>query len=247
MNVYFNNKFNPDHFNFIIGSTLPGFTPDRLLSPYLHYGIPIMPEGPGFIGEAVIQLVVGELKADTIVVSGENIDKVVFQWGGTLENTYESEVYFETASHIIKKANTIYNVRVRLFPIDIEQPMVLNAVYVGDHLTIPNMKSAPEVSDDLFSNIERSYEGFALGYGRAILEVINADFVRIENDILREIRNKYILKVGNTIPHWIDLYPEADDKFSAIWGTLNTGSIKYSKRIEYPFFWDFKLSWTEAK
>jgi len=241
MNVYFENRFNVADFAVLRGTLLPGFSPDRLTSPYLHWGIPLRTEGTDHV---IIRLSAGNTTADTMLVSGENIDRVVFEWLG---GSKERDVYFETAAHVIGKANRLTGVMAHLWPKDPNQPMVLNSVYLGEHMTIPNLVSAPQMGDRMLSRMERSFEGFALGYDRVILKGMMARFVRIENDVMWNIRNNYIHTVGNVRPHWIDLYPEAEERFSAIWGTLQNESITYAKRVENPFFWDFQLAWMEAR
>jgi hypothetical protein len=80
-------------------------------------------------------------------------------------------------------------------------------------------------------------------YGRPIrkLKTFSCSFARVKKDIIDE----YYGTVSKTRPHWAVPYPEAIKEVPPIWATLD-GEPKFTKRAENNWYWDCKLSWTEA-
>jgi hypothetical protein len=121
----------------------------------------------------------------------------------------------------------------------------LGAVYFGDAVTLPRFIVEPELGKEFLTESKRTFGGYTYGLDGEELRTISLEFRRI-NELDYHIVNKYLKKVGKTIPHFIDIYEEANEAWPIMYGTFS-GDFKPVKRAENGFYFDFSLEYQEAK
>jgi hypothetical protein len=121
----------------------------------------------------------------------------------------------------------------------------LGYLYVGNKMALPWFTVNPTRETTIRGTSERTNNGQAYGTIVPTLDQLSVSFVRIYKD-KKKIVDDYIQAVQTTIPHVVDLYPEAHKDFPPRYATISNG-ISAVKRGENDFYWDFSLAWTEAK
>jgi hypothetical protein len=123
--------------------------------------------------------------------------------------------------------------------------MKIGYLFVGEVWELPRFKICPSSNLEIRSKGDRTFSGQVTGISTEPLRKFSCSFVRIDNDAKKKF-DVYMNAVQFIVPHVIDPYYEAHEEFEPIFGTV-TGYSEKSKRDENGFFWDFDMSFLEAK
>jgi len=123
--------------------------------------------------------------------------------------------------------------------------LYVGLLFIGETWELPRFVVNPEKNMRLRGTSDRTFSGQAMGIPAEILRAFAGEFIRIGNEEVRKVE-KYVQGVQNVIPHVIDIYPEAHDDFPPLFGTLSDYGSQ-TKRAENGFYWDYQMSWREAR
>ena len=126
-----------------------------------------------------------------------------------------------------------------------DKNIYLGLLYFGMKISLPRFLVEPVQNIDLRNQASRSLGGQSYGLASKPLRSFSAQFMRVIKDDMKTIDN-YAEQVQTVVPHFIDPYPEAHQSVKPFYATLQNG-YDYTKRNENNFFYDFSLSWMEAK
>lgn len=118
-------------------------------------------------------------------------------------------------------------------------------IYIGKTWVLPRFIVNPKKTLQLRNEAGRSFGGQVIGIPIETLRDFAVQFVRIKNQDMKKI-DDYINGVQTVIPHVIDPYSEAHEEFEPLFVTISEIGEK-EKRAENGFFWNFSMSWQEAK
>jgi len=118
-------------------------------------------------------------------------------------------------------------------------------VFIGKKVELPRFATGPQRETTARGSSERTGNGQAYGNLMPALDQLSVSFLRVYKD-KKKIVDDYFQAVQTSIPHIVDLYPEAHEAFPPVYATLNGGPSAV-KRAENDFYWDFNLSWLEAR
>jgi hypothetical protein len=122
----------------------------------------------------------------------------------------------------------------------------LGSLYIGDSVTLPRFVVNPTLGEEFLTQSKRSFGGYAYGLDGETLRGLSVEYERIpKNEYLKVL--EYLRTVRTTVPHYIDAYEEANDVWPIMYGTLDEGEFDPEKRAENNFYFNFSLSWKEAK
>jgi len=127
-----------------------------------------------------------------------------------------------------------------------KNPLYLGHLFIGQKTTLPRFSPGPESGTTLHSTASRSFGGQVYGMRRRSLDSFSVNFPRI-SAYEREVIKEYVNAVLTTEPHIIDPYPQAREKFSPMYVTLNIEEAAFTKRSENGFYYTGSLSWQEAR
>jgi hypothetical protein len=125
-----------------------------------------------------------------------------------------------------------------------EEPYI-GYMYVGKKVTLPRFIVEPARGTEIRGASERTNNGQAYGNILPTLDALSVNFVRVYKD-KKKIVDDYVQSVHTSIPHVVDLYPEAREDFPPRYATLS-GNVEANKRPENGFYYNFNLSWQEAR
>jgi hypothetical protein len=95
------------------------------------------------------------------------------------------------------------------------------------------------------NNSERGIAGQSYGLEQPKLKTVTVNWERLNQEEF-DILKKYCEDYNTSVLHYIQLYPEAVDKYPDLLCTID-GDFTYTKRPEDGFYYDCSLSWLEAK
>jgi hypothetical protein len=121
----------------------------------------------------------------------------------------------------------------------------IGLIYIGETWELPRFVTLPKNKLQLRNEGGKTFSGQATGIPVETLKTFAVNFMRIENE-KKLLIDKYINGVQTVIPHIIDPYPEAHEQFEPFFATVSDYGEK-EKRDEGGFYWDFGISWEEAK
>jgi len=123
--------------------------------------------------------------------------------------------------------------------------LYVGLLFVGDKWELPRFAVHPARQLELRGEGGRTFAGQARGIPAETLRTFGAEFARIPGAEAKTVAD-YADGVQNVIPHVIDPYPEARGEFPPMFATLS-GYGEQGKRAENSFFWDYQMSWREAR
>jgi hypothetical protein len=181
---------------------------------------------------------------DTFIISNTNADTVrIILKDDRQETLYDSGIVLIDEEILIVKMEEFYIAwEIEIF-LEGSTPVGLGYVWLGREVILPRFKVNPIYEFDPRQESNRTMGGQVYGIPQAPLRTFSAEFFRDENAAVLE---SYAASVLNIYPHVIDPYYEAHKKFPPLYVTLVNG-YKQTKRAESGFYWDYSLSWTEAK
>jgi hypothetical protein len=115
-------------------------------------------------------------------------------------------------------------------------------MYAGIKIQLDSFTTFPMSGYQLGQNSQRSFGGQSYGLQDVILRREQVLFLRVMDKTVLE----YIKTVGKTVPHLIDLYPEAHEWKEPLYCTIDE-DLSQEKRDENGFYMNYSLSWLEAK
>jgi len=118
-------------------------------------------------------------------------------------------------------------------------------LFMGKKWTLPRFLTAPVKMLQLRNENERTFSGEVTGIPVNTLRTFAVNYARIPHE-QAELFDDYVNAVQTVIPHVIDPYPLAHDKFEPFFATVESYNEK-EKREEDKFYWNFSCSWREAK
>lgn len=118
-------------------------------------------------------------------------------------------------------------------------------VFMGEEWELPRFTVSPSRQVQIRNGSGRTFSGQVSGIPQDTLKTFNAEFLRIEQEWFK-ILDDYANGVQSVIPHVIDPYYEAHDKFPPFFATLEDFG-EQEKREENGFYWNFGMSWQEAR
>jgi len=123
--------------------------------------------------------------------------------------------------------------------------LYIGYLFIGNKVELPRFIINPEFTTGIQSESGRTNGGQAYGSLLPTLDTVKVSFIRIPQDKMIIVED-YSQSVQNVIPHIIDLYPEAHEVIAPMYVTLSSAITK-TKREEDNFYWNFSLSWQEAR
>ena len=118
-------------------------------------------------------------------------------------------------------------------------------IYIGEVWVLPQHNSSPAEGLKIRSESNRSFSGQVTGIPAESLRSFSCSYTRMENKD-KKLYDRYLEGVQFVVPHVIDPYSEAHDEFEPMFCTVSEYGEK-EKRDESGFYWNFSISWLEAK
>jgi len=121
----------------------------------------------------------------------------------------------------------------------------LGYLFAGEKVTLPRFLVEPQWETEIRGSANRTNNGQVYGTILPTLDKFAVEFARVYKDE-KKVIDRYIRTVHNSIPHVVDLYPEAREDFPPRYVTLDSG-VAFTKRNEADFWWNFNMEWMEAR
>ena len=121
----------------------------------------------------------------------------------------------------------------------------IGLLYIGEKWTLPRFITFPKHPLSLRSEHGRTFSAQVTGIPSTNVRGFSASFVRIPDIEVKKI-DRYINGVQTVIPHVIDAYPLAHREVPPMFATIAAYGEK-EKRAENGFFWNFEITWMEAR
>ena len=173
---------------------------------------------------------------------------LLFYYGNHLfwEKRFEMDEYIKILVHTDERMNRITALcdRVSLH-LEGAQNIKVGYVFMGEEWVLPRFTVTPKRTLQLRNESGRTFSGQVTGIPQEALMDFHANFTRIDQEWFKVI-DDYVNGVQSVIPHVIDPYYEAHSKFPPMFCTL-TEYGEQEKRIENGFYWNYQMSWMEAK
>jgi hypothetical protein len=190
--------------------------------------------------------------ADSIIIGNTNaVDGRISLYNDGVE-IYRKEFLCNEFLNIVERningrpePVTFNSFRLMLYTRNINTLVYLGYLYIGKVWQLPRFVVGPSYNVNMRNETDRTFSGAVTGVPTAMLRSFNCSFVRIENKDMKKIDN-YVNAVQSVIPHVIDTYYEAHDEFEPMYCTIDSSGDR-TKRSENNFYWNFDMSWQEAK
>jgi hypothetical protein len=162
------------------------------------------------------------------------------------QKEFEIDEYIKIIE-VLDKNNLRKTIQIDNFILELagNENISIGHIYIGETWELPRFITFPRSQLTLRNEGGRTFSGQAVGIPVETLRTFSASFVRIENE-KRILLDKYINGVQTVIPHVIDPYPESHDQFAPFFATASEYG-EMEKRDENGFYWNFSISWEEAK
>ena len=118
-------------------------------------------------------------------------------------------------------------------------------LFAGVTWALPRFIVNPNASLEIRSESGRTFSGQVTGIPSETLKSFACSFARVTNKDAK-IFDNYVNSVQTIIPHVVDPYPKAHEDIEPFFATVEEYSER-EKRDENGFYWNFDMSWQEAK
>jgi len=192
----------------------------------------------------------GTIPADVFIIGNTNAHS------GTVKLCYDHVIKFEKTfninSHItilelLNEFEILQSENINNFTLTLASHSLISIglIYIGKTWILPRFNKQPQKHISLRNDTGRTFTGQVTGIPTEPLRTFTAEFSRIANKELKLFEN-YINGVQTVIPHIIDPYYEAHEEFEPFFATVSNYG-EQTKRDENGFFWNYNITWMEAK
>jgi hypothetical protein len=122
----------------------------------------------------------------------------------------------------------------------------VGAVSLGVYVELPDFARGGSFPVSLRSSGGISLGGQAGGIQAQPLRGFEVEFPRLTN-AERATVSEYVEMVQTTEGHFVDIFPDDHDVEAPFYGVLTADAAAFGKRGESGFFYETKLSWSEAR
>lgn len=185
---------------------------------------------------------------DCISFDYHNIETMIVQFYDVFNNLLGTEIINVNDDCNFHIFDTPYE-NVKTIILNVTAPdyyLYIGAVFVGEYIEFPRFIQSPQYETEINDDNFQSSGGQASGNRKRNLDNRPIEFRNISNDELEDFKI-YLTYVQNSIPHFIDLYPDAHDEFPPFYGIVNIKRIPTPKRRISDFKHNFRLTYKEAK
>lgn len=188
----------------------------------------------------------------------ENIDCVAFDY----HNIENMEVSFYNVFDVLigteiinvnencnfHVLNTVYeNVKRMTITINsVDYFLYVGTIFAGEYIELPRFLQSPDNNLNIRDTTFISPGGQSSGNRRRPIDDHGLQFANLTKENIDDLK-LYITYVQNSIPHFIDLYPDVHNEFSPFYGTLTIKKIPYPKRYISDFKFNYKLIYQEVR
>jgi hypothetical protein len=184
---------------------------------------------------------------DHIAFDYHNIDTMIIKFYDVFDVLITTEIitvlencnfhYFNTVENVSSITITLTTVATLLY---------IGGISMGEYFELPNFQQSPGGELQLTDTYSTSPGGQRTGNRRfcPLTKVLN--YVNISRQEKDDIIT-YLRYMQNSIPHFIDFYPDAHDEESPIWGACEMNGSPVPKRILSDFRYDLSITYKECK
>jgi hypothetical protein len=203
-----------------------------------------------------------EFTAKNVVISGAWADSIAadtFIIGLSNAETYQL-ILKNAANAIIYNSDVVYKDDALIEILDLSKGLLVRTftltltgydnirvglLYLGEALDIGLFAVGPVYTREFTGEGNRAMGGQVYGLRKITLRSFSATFPNVDNT-RRALIEAYLDDQLQVEPHVINPYPQARDAFPPMYATLESG-LSATKRERDGFWWDFELTWKEAK
>lgn len=146
-------------------------------------------------------------------------------------------VYFDTVQDVKTITITITTLSALLY---------IGGISMGEYSELPRFQQSPEGELELRDSYFSSLNGQTGGNRNRPLLTQKLSFANIPNDQKNEF-NDYLIYVQNSMPHFIDMYPDAHNYFSPFWGKAEIKNFPQAKRRISTFEYNLEITYKECR
>lgn len=237
MKAYYQNQLKKENISSI--HTSPLSSTDNLLHRFLGF-----PWEASVTDYAVIDIF-ASITFNTVLLAISNAERIVVELYRS--NVIISSTEITNIEYIMRIAvgeTQIDRATIRLYGNNVDL-IQLGAVYFGNYVLLPRFIAEPRLGKEFPTEADRSFGGVAYGLDSEELRTVSLQFRRISLLDYKKTYD-YLSVVGKTIPHFVDIYEEANDAWPIMYCTFD-GDFETTKRNENGFWFNYSMEYKEAK